>query len=72
MRKALIVVVVAAAAIVSALGDRAVAMTPPILPAAPPAAMSFVVPVTNVCGTNGCVRVQTSPPRKRRPPNHRP
>jgi hypothetical protein len=70
MRNVLIAVV-AAAAIVAARGDQALAMTP-APPAGASAATSFVLPVTNVCGTNGCVRVQTAPPRKRPPPNHRP
>jgi hypothetical protein len=71
MRKALIVAA-AAAAIVAGQGGRAAPMTPlaPSIDAS--AAASLVLPVTNVCGTNGCVRVQTAPPRKRPPPNHRP
>ena len=71
MRKALMVVV-AAAAIVAGRGGQAVAMTPRSPSIGAPAAITFVQPVTNVCGTNGCVRVQTAPPRKRPPPNHRP
>jgi hypothetical protein len=47
-------------------------MTRPFPPAGEPAATSLVLRVTNVCGTNGCVRVQTAPPRKRPPPYHRP
>ncbi len=71
MRKALIVVV-AAAAVVAGRGGQAAAMTPPAASVGPRAATSFVLPVTNVCGTNGCVKVQTAPPRKRLPPNHKP
>jgi hypothetical protein len=69
MRKALMVAI-AAAAVVAARGGHAAAITPPA--AGVPAVTSLVLPVTNVCGTNGCVRVQTAPPRKRPPPNHRP
>jgi hypothetical protein len=32
----------------------------------------LVQPATNVCGTNGCVRVQTSPPRKKQTFNRHP
>jgi hypothetical protein len=71
MRRALMIVV-AGAAIVAGRGGQAVATTLPAPSIGVPAAMSLVLPVTNVCGTNGCVRVQTAPPRKRPPPNHRP
>lgn len=71
MHKALMVAIVVAA-VVSARGGQAAAMTPPTPSTGAQAAASLVVPVTNVCGTNGCVRVQTAPPRKRRPPNHQP
>jgi hypothetical protein len=71
MHKSLMVAI-AAAAIVAGRDGQAVAMTLPAPSIGAPAAISFVQPVTNVCGTNGCVRVQTAPPRKRPPPNHRP
>jgi hypothetical protein len=71
MRKALMAAI-AAAAVVSARDGQAVAMTPIAPSNGAPAAASLILPVTNVCGTNGCVRVQTAPPRKRPPPNHRP
>jgi len=71
MRKVLMVAI-AAAAVVSAQGGQAAAMTLLVSAAAAPAASSLALPVTNLCGTNGCVKVQTSPPRKRPPPNHRP
>jgi len=72
MHKAFIATLTAAA-MASALGSAAAAMTS----AAPfastaPAHTPFVQQAVNVCGTNGCVKVQVAPPRKRPPPQHRP
>jgi len=72
MRKMLFAALAAAVLVAGAMpGDRAQAMTvaPPARGAPAPGA-DLVHRVVNVCGANGCVKVQTQRVVKRHPPSH--
>jgi len=68
MRKSFIITLAATASLAAMSHHCAAAMAPGAASALAAADASLAEPVVNVCGTNGCVRVQTQRIVKRRLP----